>query len=215
MGGGRLRAGTAPVRPSAPSPPLLQRASHHSCALPVIPAQAGTTRLNTHPFPNSSLPPSRGEVRWGVGGCERAQRQSVHQHPLRHYSSAHPIIPAPFPSFLRRQEPRASTPTPSPIHPSPLSEGRLGGGWEVAGGHRASPSISTPSATTPARIPSLPRPYSVIPAQAGTCVAGDGAEAAWAGRRDVAARSGAGGRLDSCLRRNDGRSAGITEWAQV
>ena len=25
-----------------------------------------------HPFPNSSLPPSRGEVRWGVGGRERA-----------------------------------------------------------------------------------------------------------------------------------------------
>ena len=29
-------------------------------------------------------------------------------------------------------------------------------------------------------------------------------EAAWVGRRDVGARRGAGGRLDSCLRRNDG-----------
>ena len=33
----------------------------------VIPAQAGIPSPNSRPHPNSSLPPLRGEVRWGVG----------------------------------------------------------------------------------------------------------------------------------------------------
>ena len=46
------------------------------------------------PFPNSSLPPSRGEVRWGVGRCEPPP-------PVPHAPIAHPlplpVIPAPLP----------------------------------------------------------------------------------------------------------------------
>ena len=71
------------------------------------------------------------------------------------------------------------------------------------------------------------RDSSVIPAQAGTYAVGrgfswrwtfgGGAEVAWAGRWDAEARSGAGGRLGSCLRRNDGGGRGYDEggWAGV
>ena len=65
------------------------------------------------------------------------------------------------------------------------------------------------------------RDSSVIPAQAGTYAVGrgfswrwtfgGGAEAAGVGRRDAGVCSGAGGRLDSCLRRNDGGGAGMTK----
>ncbi len=61
-------------RPPATShspPSFLRLPPRHSCApFLVIPAQAGT-HLTPTPFPNSSLPPSRGEVRWGVRGCDR------------------------------------------------------------------------------------------------------------------------------------------------
>ena len=95
----------------------------------VIPAQAGTHPTPT-PFPNSSLPPSRGEVRWGVGGCDRPPPLTFHPHtraqdpsfapppplairaPPRHSCApcCHPCAPLPsflraFSSFLRRQEP--------------------------------------------------------------------------------------------------------------
>ena len=66
MGGGRPRASTSARVGGSPF--------HHSCALPVVPAQAGTTRPNATPTlfpqfippspsergedPNSSLPPS-------------------------------------------------------------------------------------------------------------------------------------------------------------
>ena len=154
---------------AAPPPPLLPTHAvgiplRHSCAptvipapLPsflrpptVIPAQAGTTPHppNTPSSPNSSLPPGRGEVRWGVGRHEPGPpviRAPIHSRrssppplscPCRRYTS--PSFPrphrhscAPPPSFLRRQEPRPSRPTPPPplIHPSPLPGGRLGGGW--------------------------------------------------------------------------------------
>ncbi len=59
------QAGTTPApAPTTPAPPT------------VIPAQAGTHPAHASPptpptpFPNSSLPPSRGEARWGVGRTE-------------------------------------------------------------------------------------------------------------------------------------------------
>ena len=96
----------------------------------------------------------RGEVRWGMGSHEPAAPIA-----LRPRSP----VPPPFPSFLRRQEPRArrrypaaptthptSSPS-SPIHPSPLLGGRLGGGCDAT---------SQPHQSR--------CPFSVIPAQAGT-----------------------------------------------
>ncbi len=59
-----------------------------------------------HPVPNSSLPPTRGEVRWGVGGPERppaAERQPAPSKTHPHFR--HSCAP---PSFLRRQEPATS-----------------------------------------------------------------------------------------------------------
>ena len=64
------------------------------------------------------------------------------------------------------------------------------------------------------------RAPSVVPAQAGTTRSPPlrprparrrRSNIAWAARRNVAARSGAGGRLASCLRRNDGGGARMTE----
>ncbi len=119
--GGRLGGGweaanqhqphaTPPARtPPTPRPPSSPR------ALPVIPAQAGThaptpsTPLT--PLPNSSLPPSRGEARWGVGGREPAPTP-------RHAANTHPTNPTP-----RRQhaphQPSASV-IPAPPHRHPL-----------------------------------------------------------------------------------------------
>ena len=63
--------------PSFPRPP-----SRHSCA--------GRNPPSHLPSPNSSLPPLRGEVRWGVGGNERlptarlTPRSPTPSAPLRH-----------------------------------------------------------------------------------------------------------------------------------
>ena len=59
-----------------------------------------TPPLPPTPLPNSSLPPLRGEVRWGV----------------RSHEPAPPIAPHPD-----HPHPTTTPPTPSPIHPSPLS----------------------------------------------------------------------------------------------
>ena len=105
MGGGRSRASAS----RSPTPPIAHAIPPPSFprAFFVIPAQAGMTRggrndgkcdhapapAHSLPSPNASLPPSRGEVRWGVGGPARPPA-ALH-HPR-----------APFSSFLRRQEPR-------------------------------------------------------------------------------------------------------------
>ena len=108
------------------------------------------------PSPNSSLPPLRGEVRWGVG--RRAHPLSLLHTPiappplsvisraLSVISRALSVIPHPYPSYhapFRHTAPlsvipaQAGThppqhPPPPPIHPSPLPGGRLGGGWNPA-----------------------------------------------------------------------------------
>ncbi len=150
----------------------------------VIPAQAGT-HASTHPHipypvPNSSLPPTRGEVRWGVGGSERppasewppalfesaltlppCRAPTVTPTPLSVIPAHLFVIPVPFPShlrpppsFLRRQEPTHprthTSPTPSPIHPSPPTRGEVR--WGVEASEPAPPSC------TPIAFLSFPRP---------------------------------------------------------
>ena len=85
--------------PSIPAPPP----PPYPRPLPVIPAQAGTQALPTpqHPLlPNSSLPPSRGEVRWGVKSHEPTHQSHcapiAHPHlsPALRRSYAPSVIPA-------------------------------------------------------------------------------------------------------------------------
>ncbi len=109
---------------------------------PVIPAQAGTTPHTHPPSPNSSLPPSRGEARWGVGGTEHTTAPSPTTTPS-------PSTPTPAPSSAT-PTPSSATPTPSSATPAPPS---------------ATPA---PSSATPAPSSAIPAPPSVIPAQAGT-----------------------------------------------
>ena len=89
--------------------PLLR----HSCAgrNPHAPHHSA----NTHPFPNSSLPPGRGEVRWGVGRHEPRTNATPQSPTPRIPHTPSSVIPAPSPSFLRRQEPAPPTP-PRPTH---------------------------------------------------------------------------------------------------
>ena len=117
--GGRLGGGWAPASVWQPlattsiTPPCLPylRPLRHTYAPSVIPAQAGTKPTHTSAplFPNSSLPPKRGEARWGVGAHECAAA-------ARHHLNR----PSPLPSFLRRQEPSHThlrTPLPQFIPP--------------------------------------------------------------------------------------------------
>ena len=83
------------------------------------------------PFPSSSLPPFRGEVRWGVRGNARLPTalaytpiapptipaHSPSSPPTLRHSCAPPVIPAPLPPFLRRQEPSR----PQSLGRAPLS----------------------------------------------------------------------------------------------
>ena len=132
--GGRLGGGwevSSVYRRSrgCPHPPRTHPHPHHSRAPPpVIPAQAGTRALPRHscagrnppnplpPSPNSSLPPFRGEARWGVGGIERlpaiawlpvpslgASTPPSSLRPNRHSCAGRNLRPSS--SFLRRQEP--------------------------------------------------------------------------------------------------------------
>ena len=123
-----VRAPIAHLTPAAsllrPSASSLRSPLRRTCASSVIPAQAGIThRANPHlfPFPNSSLPPFRGEARWGVRGHERPPQ--VVRAPIAHLTPAASLLrlsslhPRSHPSFLRRQEPPCAAkrrPTRSP-----------------------------------------------------------------------------------------------------
>ncbi len=112
----RATTPTPPKRIHTPATPAQAGTTHPHPVIPappsVIPAQAGTsagrnratpTSLltpppHTHPpFPNSSLPPFRGEVRWGVRGTERPPA-TEQPPPLPQNASTLPSPP-------RRQEP--------------------------------------------------------------------------------------------------------------
>ena len=136
MGGTTPRAGA----PIASRPDRLCRTSatlplHHSCA---------PSPMERHP--NSSLPPSRGEVRWGV----RRHAPAHQSHPAPDRPCRTSIIPAPPPQW-----------SGAPIHPSPLPGGRLGGGCDATRRrtNRARPDrLCRPSATLPLRHSCAPSP---------------------------------------------------------
>ena len=77
-----------PPQPSTPTPQpsFLRRQEPHAPRLSL----RAHHRANTHLFPNSSLPPSRGEVRWGVRGCERAPRSCLRRNDGSYDDSAPP-----------------------------------------------------------------------------------------------------------------------------
>ena len=119
MGGGTHRATiTRHSRaPRSPTPPILR----HPCAPTVIPAPSprhSCAGRNPHapsrfPQENSSLPPSRGEVRWGVGRTERAPLAAC--TPIARTTHP-PSYLRPPPSLLRT--PAFPTPPPPPPHPT-------------------------------------------------------------------------------------------------
>ena len=186
--------GTPPESP--PNTPKKTKPEHrHRHPLSVIPAphssflrrQEPTSPHLPSPFPNSSLPPSRGEVRWGVRGNARLPTALAYTpiapptipaplpsfpRPLRH-TSAPPVIPAPLPSFLRPSviPAQAGThlappPLPSPFPNSSLPPSRGEVRWGVRGNARLPTALAyTPIAppVIPAPLPSFLRP-SVIPA---------------------------------------------------
>ena len=196
MGVGTPRASTSARAAARTSPERIHPTRHPRAPSPVIPAPLYPSFLrrqepalpppsppipnSSHqppaprilPFPNSSLPPTRGEVRWGVERRERPPAAEPPPAPLQSASTPPsfprplPVIPAqagtratftvaPHPQFIS-PTPRPTHPPPSPIHPSPLPGGRLGGGCDA-------PSVDQ----RPSRRPhSLERIHNlVIPAQ--------------------------------------------------
>ena len=121
----------------------------------VIPAQAGThdhpiddPTTPAPPFPNSSLPPSRGEVRWGVESTEHTTNPPF-DHPDDHFPPDHqpPYNP---PGYLPPLRPLPGDPALNthPTHDDITHD----------------PFVDDPAIDDPV----TPAPPSVIPAQAGT-----------------------------------------------
>ena len=120
-----------PLRHTCPFPSFLRRQEPRRSPTPALAASISPRPPPTRhprPFPNSSLPPTRGEVRWGVGSHEPTHQArpapitTPHLHrprPLRRTYALPPSYLRPLPSFLRRQEPPTRHLRPSPIHPSP------------------------------------------------------------------------------------------------
>ncbi len=184
MGGERHRAATtSPTRPDHPRhpiPPSFLRRQE--------PAQTGTRAGSNprrqqpttpqhsfpSPFSNSSLPPLRGEVRWGVRGHEPPPPPALHA-PITHATRHAPSFPRHPPSFLRRQQPTAPQhPFPAPFPNSSLPPSRGEVRWGVERHEPPPPALHTPI-THATRHPRHPRATprhscapSVIPAQAGT-----------------------------------------------
>ena len=110
-------------------PDLLSR---HSCAPSVIPAPLPSFLRRQEPSPASPPPVHPSPLSQGGGqvggGMPRAStnRSLLHPDLLSRHPCAPSVIPAPHPSFLRRQKPSPTSPPSSPIHPSPLLGGRLG-----------------------------------------------------------------------------------------
>ena len=140
------------------------------------------------PFPNSSLPPSRGEVRWGVEAREPRTKPRSQPDP----PPATPAPPSRHSCAGRNHPPPLNNPPPSPIHPSPLPGGRLGGGWESRASTAAVPHPIRHSCA--GRNPRSRRPIAPIPSIR------QRREAPRSGRREVGARSSAGMTESGCAR---------------
>ncbi len=137
MGGGTPQAATSdratpahlqkriptPIIPT-PSSVIPAPPHRHSCAgrnpppIPQTPAASS---------PNSSLPPSRGEVRWGVERHEPPPATKRHPHSSRTHPHSHhprplPRYPRPLPPPPRPPSPPRALPSPPrpSRHPSPL-----------------------------------------------------------------------------------------------
>ena len=211
-----------PVSPPRPLPSFLRRQEPRRSPSSVRASTSRWPAQATSELPNSSLPPSRGEVRWVVGRHECApplgRTTIAYATPIRHSCAGR------NPDDLHRQcalQHPDGPPKPlpnSPIHPSPLSGGRLGGGWGATSvRHRScrllfvtpAPPLSSPPRPLPSflrrqestqRVPSPPTSNARRRRKSGL----GGPSGCWAG-------TDGGERLGSCLRRNDGESAGTTE----
>ena len=150
--------------PVIPAPDSVIPAQAGTDAPPsVIPAQAGThdhpidDATPAPPFPNSSLPPSRGEVRWGVESTEPTTNPPF-DHPDDHFppDNQPPYNP---PGYLPPLRPLPGDPA---LNTLPTDEDDI----------TNPPIIPTPDSVIPAQAgttrPVIPAPPSVIPAQAGT-----------------------------------------------
>ena len=140
--GGRLGRGCEATRRRTNRilPPITPAAPHHFC----VPSPAGRR-------PNSSLPPLRGEVRWGV----RRHAPAHQSHPAPIDYAAPPLL---SPSIIPAPPPQRAG---APIHPSPLPGGRLGGGCDATHRrtNRARPDrLCRTSATLPLRHSCAPSP---------------------------------------------------------
>ena len=200
---GRAHTPAIPPPPTAHSPYIPALPLRHSRA-PLRHSCAGRNppRLPPHcptsPFPNSSLPPSRGEVRWGVEAPSHPQPPSTPRSPP-------PSFPRPSPSFLRRQEPTAP-PTPLPHLPLPQFipppfQGEVRWGVEC---HEPPPT----DFQHPDRLPHHSRtpPLSFLRASLRHSCAGRnlGGPPRLLRRRSYGGGVKVSRRADSCLRRNDG-----------
>ena len=185
------QAGTDAPNPVTPAPDS------------VIPAQAGThdhpindPTTPAPPFPNSSLPPSRGEVRWGVESTEPTTTPEPTTNPPFDHPDDYPT-PDHFPDNQPPYNPPGYLPPLRPLPgdpalntlptdddithdpfvddpvipaPNPVIPAQAGTTPAQPGTTTNHPNPATPAppTATPAPNPVIPAPPSVIPAQAGT-----------------------------------------------
>ena len=180
MGGGKPRASTTsrPAHRRSCAPASVIPASPAS----VIPAQAGIQAASSAAahragsclqpipalLPNSSLPPGRGEVRWGVGSRERL--------PSAVPPTVVPALPPPsflrsLPSFLRRQESRRP---PAPLRastfrrpPKPPPRRRPPRRLLPTANTHPFPNSSLPPSSRPSHNPRIQRCRPIVPIWSG------------------------------------------------
>ena len=221
MGGGSPERAQ---RQPPPSPPPPCRSNTH----PAAPAQERRKRERTpvpvHANHSPRAPPLR---------CHTRARRGYLAAPSTHPTpTAPPIHPSPLPADLRTTPNFAGWRQPDQIGTIGLHRwirglcegllpgGRLGGGWESRAGTAPVSSIASSSlplqhASRHPRAPFSPSPRPLRHSCAGRnpCSRRGSSGAAQVGRRSTATHPSAGGRPDSCLRRNDGGGAGMTEGA--
>ena len=241
MGGGTPRASTSaraaartsperiPLPPSflrLPPPSFPRPLPRHSCAGRNPPHPNAPKPL---PQENSSLPPSRGEARWGV---ERRERPPATEPPPA-LSGAHPptVIPAPLtrhpctphPSFLRPLSvipaqvgtPQPPAPRIPPLPNSSLPPTRGEARWGVERRERppaAEPPPALFGAHPQSRHSCAPIRHSCAGRNQATSGAGTRLDVPTARRgrfraRPLVAERSVARAVGSCLRRNDGERA--------